>query len=160
MTNFLYVLRMETGTEVSNIISPQESNLLIYSSLFFVTNTISAYCLNYYTYSFLFCSLTLTSLMFHTHHSLYTYIIDKIAILSIVLYGAYMIYHKKLMDHTLSMCIIGCTFVLTLVLFCYGYWANCFCYHPNKIISDRYHSLLHLISSIGHHYIICVHYRI
>jgi hypothetical protein len=72
----------------------QEPSILLLSSLVFVTNIITAYINEQYVYSFLFCILTITSLIVHYKNNYYTNIIDKIAILSIVLYGGYMLCNK------------------------------------------------------------------
>lgn len=69
-------------------------SILLYSSLFFITNAIAAFFYKYYLYSFLFLILTITSLIVHTNDNMYTNIIDKIAVIAIVLYGTYMLYNK------------------------------------------------------------------
>jgi hypothetical protein len=135
---------------------PTKLSILCYSCLVFITNAIAAFFKEYYLYSFLFFILTITSLIFHSNNNIYTNVIDKIAILSIVLYGSYILYNKTLLENRskIRIFVIITTFLLTLFLFFYGYCNNCYCYNEDKCIGDKYHSLLHLISSIGHHFII------
>lgn len=98
----------------------------------------------------------MTSVIVHSNNNIYTIVIDKIAILSIVLYGSYILYNKRLIVNRskIRLFVIITTFLLTLFLYFYGYYNNCYCYNQDKCIGDKYHSLLHLISSIGHHFII------
>ena len=95
-------MQTDTSTDIvicNNYSKPQDNNIqepsiLLLSSLFFVTNIITAYINEQYVYSFLFCILTITSLIVHYKNNYYTNIIDKIAVLSIVLYGGYMLCNK------------------------------------------------------------------
>lgn len=45
-------------------------------------------------------------------------------------------------------------FLLVLLFYIYGFFTKKFCYNINKCIGDKYHCLLHFISSFGHHLII------
>lgn len=152
-------IEKNNNTDASNNLicddkTPTKLSILCYSCLVFITNAIAAFFKEYYLYSFLFFNLTITSLIFHSNNNIYTNVIDKIAILSIVLYGSYILYNKISIQKKLRIFVIITTFLLTLFLFFYGYCNNCYCYNPDKCIGDKYHSLLHLISSIGHHFII------
>jgi len=127
-------------------------NHLVASSMFFITNAVSAYLYDYYLYSFLFGMLTLTSILYHTTTNFYTNILDKCAIVSVVVYGTYLVYRKQLARTPLIL--VVSSFVTCIVFFYYGYYTNRFCYHPDKTIGNVYHSLLHIISCIGHHCIV------
>ena len=81
-------------------------------------------------------------------------IIDKVAVMAIVLYGGYMLYNKIEINKQIQVCIIVSTFVSVIFLYFYGYCTNSYCYYPDKCMGDKYHSLLHIISSIGHHLVI------
>jgi hypothetical protein len=137
-------------------------NILFYSSLVFITNIITSFYKEYYTYGLLFILLTITSLIFHSCSTLFTNIIDKVSILCIVLYGTYMLYTKITVEKTVENNILAISvvipivisFILCIFLFTYGYYTNQYCFHSKKCIGDKYHALLHLISSIGHHLII------
>ena len=125
-------------------------NMLCLTSLIFITNSITAFCNKYYTYSFLFGNLTITSIIHHKNPTIYTNIIDKCAISFVVFYGAYKVYQKRTLYKKVSIIILS--YLLVLYLFCYGYFTNKYCFHPEK--GNLYHSLLHVISSLGHHCII------
>jgi hypothetical protein len=131
-----------------------DTNPLFFSSFIFVTNLVSAWYYGYDVYSFLFGTLTLTSILFHSYSNIYTNLIDKVAILAVVSYGIYMIYHKQFIYRKIPLAMIVTTFLLCILFFYYGYWNDCFCYHPEKEISNQYHCVLHMISSLGHHAII------
>ena len=145
------MLEPNVGTKCWN---QWNQNILILSSLFFITNAISTLYKKYYVYSFLFVCLTLSSLMFHTNTTIYTNIIDKCCITAVVVYGGYMLYNKHTQITPFNMFLIVVTFLSCLFFFFYGYYVNDYCYHPDKYIGDMFHSMIHLISSFGHHLII------
>jgi hypothetical protein len=132
-----------------------ETNLLLISSLFFVTNAVTTCYKQYYLYAFLFAGLTTTSLLVHTtlikdKHT--AKIMDKIFILSIVLYGGHLLYQKST-DNLIPVLSVVLLFLLASFLYIYGYAVNQYCFHPDLCTGNRYHCLLHLASSIGHHLI-------
>jgi hypothetical protein len=129
-------------------------NILHYSSLFFTTNAITAFLNKYYLYSFLFCILTTTSLIVHSKDNIYTNSVDKIAVLSIVFYGAYMIYNKININSFIYCLVIIITFLFCIYFYIYGFFVKKYCFCNEKSISEKYHFVLHFISSIGHHFII------
>lgn len=132
-----------------------ENNLLMFSSLIFITNGATAFYKKYYIYSLLFILLTITAFMFHyDNNMMYTNILDKIFILAIVLYGMYILYGKKLSNSPYTTLMIVLTFLFVIFLFFYGYCVNDYCFHPDKHISNMYHCMLHIVSSFGHHLII------
>jgi len=79
---------------------------------------------------------------------------DKIFILAIVLYGGHLLYKKTNINNQYQVFLIILTFLTSIFLFYYGYCVNQYCYHPDKCISNRYHCMLHILSSLGHHWII------
>ena len=127
--------------------------LLFYSSFIFITNIIAAIYFQYYLYACFFTMLTITSICYHTYSNIYTNIIDKVSILSIVVYGSNLLYSKRNNNQNILILIIG-MFFLSIFLFYYGYITNQFCYNPNPWIGKKYHCLLHIISCVGHHMII------
>jgi hypothetical protein len=134
-------------------IKPKTSILLL-SSLFFITNMITAFFNQYYLYSFLFFILTITSFLVHYNNNIYTNIIDKIAILSIILYGSYVLYNKININKWINYSIIIITFMVCIYLYIYGFIVNDYCFNNEKNIAENYHFIMHIISSIGHHLII------
>uniref|UniRef100_A0A6C0BA44 Uncharacterized protein n=1 Tax=viral metagenome TaxID=1070528 RepID=A0A6C0BA44_9ZZZZ len=131
------------------------SILLLFSSFIFLTNVLTTFYKKYYIYCFLFFGLTITSIIFHYHTNIYTNLLDKLFILSVVFYGGYLLYNKSKTDNQnqIYISLIVITFLLCIFLFFYGYYSNTYCYHPDKYIGNKYHCMLHLISSIGHHFI-------
>jgi hypothetical protein len=129
-------------------------NILLVSSLFFITNVATAYFNEYYLYSGLFALLTITSLTYHSNKNNYTYIIDKTAIILIVAYGAYMLYNKFNSDIFLNFIMILSTLLACVYLYYYGYITSQYCFCDDDCISQKYHFILHVIVSIGHHLII------
>ena len=138
----------------NNLIYYKKPSILIYSSLFFITNAITAFYNAYYLYSFLFCILTTTSLIVHNKDNIYTNTIDKIAVLSIVLYGAYMLYNKININKCVNCFIIIIKFLLCIYFYIYGFFSKKYCFCDEKNISEKYHFMLHFIGSVGHHFII------
>lgn len=128
--------------------SPQ----LVATSLFFLTNAIVNYVKNYYIYSFLFLCLTITSVYYHSVNTEFSYIIDKIFVYLVVIYGGYIfLQNKKNIEVEIAVILL---FSLTVYLYYYGSLCNTYCFDPDINISRNYHSLIHLFSSIGHHIII------
>jgi hypothetical protein len=132
-------------------------HLLIFSSLIFLTNFIFAYFTQRYIYSLLFFLLTITSVFFHSTYDFYIMLFDKIAILSIVSYGSYMLWNSKYeyIHNKIIFCGIVFTFLLTLYLYIYGYFTQQYCF--DNQFGNYYHALIHLISSFGHHMILFLH---
>ena len=81
-------------------------------------------------------------------------IIDKIAILMVVLYGGYLFYTKCLrpidFNQIVYMIAIVSTFLLTIYLYYFGYSQNQYCFCEDEKLANQYHSFLHFISSLGH----------
>jgi hypothetical protein len=127
--------------------------ILFYSSLFFITNILLALYKKYYFYAILFVNLLITSLIVHTNDNFYTNTIDKCSIVFIVLYGGYILYKKSNKSISLNIFII-ITFLACVLLYIYGYFTNNFCFHPDTIVANKYHVLMHIIGSIGHNAII------
>ena len=130
------------------------TNILIFTSLVFITNIMTALYREHYLYAFFFFCLTVTSLIVHNYNNEYTNLIDKVSIFFIVTYGAYMLYCKSCRDNYVTVSIIVITFLLCVFLYVYGYMKNNYCFNHDKEIANLYHALLHFIGSLGHHLII------
>jgi hypothetical protein len=134
-------------------------NCCFYSSTIFLVNSIAAFYFDYYLYSFFFFMLVITSLVVHSNNNnIYTNIIDKISILFIVFYGGYLFYKKCLLPIDIKrvglMITIVSTFLITIYLYLFGYINRQYCFCSDINLANQYHSLLHMISSIGHNLII------
>ena len=121
-----------------------------YSSMFFAINVTVNYLYGYFVYSALFAFLLSTSIIHHSTKTFYTYVVDKLAIICVVLYGGYLFYQKKWTDNIILASGIILTFLSTIYLYYYGYTCDQYCFAPDKCESDWYHGLMHLISSVGH----------
>jgi len=137
----------------------EECSICVYSSLIFLTNIFLALYYDHYFYAFLFLCLTITSIVHHSYNTVYTGIIDKISVYAVIFYGGYIFYTKYIKDTkdiiniVKPLMIVG-TFLSVVFLYGYGYLTDNYSFHPNHSVSQMYHSLLHIISSIGHHFII------
>lgn len=133
-------------------------NNCILSSFIFIMNIIVACYYKYYIYGSLFVALFISSILFHSNpQNIYTNIIDKIVILAIFIYGGYIFVTKQTKNKTNNIQIkiaIIFSFLTTIYLYYYGYLYNKYCYDNNRQIANIYHSLLHIIGSIGHIFII------
>jgi len=102
--------------------------------------------------------LVITSLVVHYNNNIYTNIIDKISILFIVFYGGWLFYKKCLLPIDIKrvglMITIVSSFLITIYLYLFGYINRQYCFCSDINLANQYHSLLHMISSIGHNLII------
>jgi hypothetical protein len=134
-----------------------KTNILFWSSLVFVTNMFVAFWRKYYLYSLFFACLTISSLVVHSHNTIVTNSIDKVCIASIVVYGGYLFY-KKLSKINIynsihyMMCVL--TFLFTIWVYIYGFLTCQYCFCGNSEWENIWHSIMHIVASIGHHFII------
>lgn len=143
-------------------------NLLVYSSLLFVSNFLHAYRKGYFFYGTLFYLLTVTSILVHGFfpNNLTINLLDKIPIVCIVITG-FLVFLGKLIKtggdlasswpmvkKIVYSSIIVSTFLFVVYIYCCGYQESKYCFDVNKSTSNEYHALLHLVSSLGHHAII------
>jgi hypothetical protein len=138
-------------------------NCCYYSSHLFLINVLVAYYFDYLAYSLLFIALFISSIAYHTTYHIYSYIFDKICILSVVSYGGYVFFTKLLdISYTPAMwnpvnivesLIVFVSFISIIYLFYYGNMCKKYCFCEDGLVANKYHSFLHLLSSIGH---ICI----
>jgi hypothetical protein len=96
-------------------------NPCIYSSFIFWINVFVGIYYQEYIYASLFVALFITSILFHSNlNNTLFLILDLLIVFSIFIYGGY------------------------------SYYTNSYCYDVNKQIGNLYHSLLHIVSSLGH----------
>ena len=131
---------------------PLDPNL--YTSVAFLTNALSAVWGGHWIYAILFVALFKTSTLWRLYPSTATFLLDKVALNAVVFYGGYLLYYRLPEIHATWIVAIVSTFVATVYLFYYGYLTKRYCYNKKKTIAANYHSLLHLISSFGHHLIV------
>jgi hypothetical protein len=155
---------------------------LVFSSLGFITNSIAAYLYGEYIYSTLCGSLCISSIFLHglrwytdthvihldelynntniTHRLLYlAFIVDKIVLYLVVFSGGYLVYKKmehikQTVNNLICCAFILSTFLLTIVLYYYGYAHSIFSFDTNPDVADKWHCVIHWVSSFGHHCIL------
>jgi len=132
------------------------TNCCVYSSLLFITNVILGYKLKYYIYSLLFLILLFASIMYHSYGNIYTEILDKLCILLVAIYGLNCYYNKCKLnnDKILYKILVIVSLISIIILYYYGHTCDKYCF--DKDYGYQYHSLLHLISSIGNNLIILI----
>jgi len=121
------------------------------SAFIFLTNVVSCWSKNYFLYGGLFLILVITSFIVHNQNTIYTNLLDKLPIVCIVCNGFFLLFFSSY-NPWLAFIILG-SFLAVLALYCYGYICKCFIFDSNINTSEDYHSLMHFISSIGHHFI-------
>ena len=139
----------------------KDCSYCVYSSYLFATNTLAALYIHDFVYAFLFCMLTITSIIHHMLQNTYTSIIDRFAVYSVMFYGGY-IFYTHLMNNfdsidiflIIKYILIVATFLSVVYLYVIGYFTEKFSFDPNNDVSEISHCLLHAYGSIGHHIII------
>lgn len=126
--------------------------LLFYSSFVFLGNAATTFYKKYYLYAALFLGLTLTSLVNHWAPTPTKTRVDQLFVAAVILCGGWVFYNKLPANRYLATAVVA-AFLLTGYLYTYGFCAQKYCFHPDKCTGDRYHCLLHLIASFGHHLI-------
>jgi hypothetical protein len=134
------------------------NNILVFSSLVFITNVISGIYNKKYIYALLFLFLIITSIIVHSVNNIYTNCSDKIVIGAIIVYGIYCLfnnfYKNKVKQNIIPIIFIIITFLFTGYLYTYGFCIKDYCFHPKTNFSRTYHMLLHFICCIGNHFVI------
>ena len=129
------------------------TKLLCFTSTFFATNVIVGLYLGYHVYALLFFILMCTSLIYHSTHHTVIKKIDRMAVITVAIYGAYMMYHKQMFDPSLCHALIILCFLFCVVMYEYGGRIQQFCFDPNPFVSLFYHACMHLVGSVSHHFI-------
>jgi hypothetical protein len=129
-------------------------NILVLSSLIFITNVINAFIYKQYVYSYCFIYLTITSVIYHSNTNKYTNILDKIGIFLVISHGTHNLHNNSNINNFISVCVIFILFLLTIFLYIYGYYTKQLCFNNQICIGNKYHCYLHCISSAAHHLII------
>jgi hypothetical protein len=125
-----------------------------YSAFLFLTNVVSAIYFGQTMYALLFLNLFITSLIVHSDNTNIKNTIDKFAILYIVLFGG-RLFMKRFNEYDSKFKIlIPVSALLVFFLYYIGYYIKQFCFDTDREIGNLYHSLLHAVSSIGHHMIL------
>ena len=108
-------------------------NVLVYTSLIFITNILTALYKEYYLYAFLFFMLTITSVIVHTHDTIYTNALDKMSVMLVVIYGGNMLWNKYLLCGSLSVFVVCIAFIFCIYVYLYGYLRENYCFHSLSV---------------------------
>ena len=131
-----------------------KTNPLFWSSLVLITNMWLAFFIGQYTYSFLFASLTISSLIVHSYHNIITNLWDKVWVFSVVLYGGYQMYLKRESANPFLFIFCVLTFLFCVWVYLYGFIESRFVFDRRIQVSNIYHIGMHCIGSLGHHAIL------
>ena len=142
--------------------------------IFIINVVIGIYC-NYYLYSFLFFTLFITSVIYHSNYTDFTYILDKTLCFYIVLYGTLLFYQKGREHFTLknnnnntltTKILFNCKIILFLIvvisfltviyLYYYGYYNKKYVFNKDLTIGCWWHSFIHYISAFAHSLIMLI----
>jgi hypothetical protein len=131
------------------------NNPCFWSSFLFLTNVIVSYYYDAPIYFALFFALFISSIFLHFTQNECVRIIDKGIIYSIVLYGFYVFLYKCFYTENANwfyIYTIFMTFIATIVLY-YSKIADILV-NVNGITGHFYHTIVHLVGSIGHNLIV------
>jgi len=142
--------------------------------IFIINVVIGIYC-NYYLYSFLFFTLFITSVIYHSNYTDFTYILDKTLCFYIVLYGTLLFYQKGKEHFTLNnnnnnnlttkilfnckiilFLIVVISFLTVIYLYYYGYYNKKYVFNKDLTIGCWWHSFIHYISAFAHSLIMLI----
>ena len=132
--------------------------VLVFTSLFFITNAIVAYLTNQYIYAVISIGLFISSVIHHYIYSDLTNFFDKFFVYLFMCFGGYTLYQKISTTNIVKTVSIIAFFVFSIIVYNYGKMSNQFCFDPNIIVANIYHGLLHILSSFGHNLIILFDY--
>jgi hypothetical protein len=144
-------------------------DIKILSSLLFSTNIIGNFYLENYIYAIFFLLLFISSCIYHYINSDesfgfdtsntackyqdITFFVDQLALYAVIIYGGYYFINKK--DYNLLVySIIIIMFISCAILYFGGKIFEHLCFHPDKNCSDKFHVLMHICASLGHHFIV------
>jgi len=124
-------------------------NILMFSSLIFITNCVTCFIYKKIIHCILFLVLTFSSILVHYNDNIITNIFDKIVIGFVFINGLVIFFNKSNKN-----IFIVLTFLFVVFVYIYGYVSNKYVFDKDEQISKKYHFLMHLIGSIGHHLIV------
>lgn len=128
-------------------------NSCLLSSVLFLTNAAVCFAVNDAFYGKSFLALFCSTLAFHAYPCLGTALLDQCCVAHLILVGGSRA-NAVATSHPLHIGVAICCFLGTSYLFVYGFFSEQFCYHPQKQQQYYWHSVLHLLASVGHHAIV------
>jgi hypothetical protein len=146
--------QMLKGTLVS-FFHIEHHSPLVYSSLIFLSNGVTSYIVSEYVYSFLFICLTTTSVLVHRKDEPTINLLDKIMIYCVFLKGTQLFIQNIHQSFVLNILIIG-IFGFCVVSYHIGFIYKFGCFDIDIDNSQRWHIMMHILGSIGHHAIVVI----
>jgi hypothetical protein len=128
-------------------------SVTFFTSFLFLSNALVTFYSGYILYSILFLLLTISSLSFRLNTTKNYEIFDKVCLYMVVLYGGYLFLKKITRINLFFRLAIISLFILTIILYHYGSITKSFSFDEDEYVANGYHSILHIISSFGHHLI-------
>lgn len=130
-------------------------DILVISSLIFITNTINGIYKNNILYSILFFLLTITSVLVHSYKdNIYINIIDKIIIFFVFLYGSYLINNKNNNENKIKIIAIIITFLFVSWIYIGGFIYKQYVFESYHKNTELFHIIIHHVGSLGNHLIL------
>ncbi len=129
---------------------PGSIHINVFTSMFMVSNVAHLYFKRDFVYFISFLLLLCSSLVHHGTGNEYLGIIDKLFVYNVVFQGGMRLF-KNYKNNLLLSFITVITFIGVCALYIIGYFRRDFCFHKDKILGNKYHGLVHLMGSLGHH---------
>lgn len=130
-------------------------NLLVFSSLLFITNSINGIYKNNIIYSILFLLLTITSVFVHSYKdNIFINIIDKIIIIFVFLYGLYIIKNKNNNENRIKILAIISSFLFVCWIYIGGFIYKEYVFESYQKNTELFHIIMHYVGSLGNHLIL------
>ena len=123
----------------------REKPCCFYSSFVFLINFLFCFLRYQFIYGLLFFLLFTTSIFLYTYTELEIFLLDQLTIYMVIFYGFIFFLTKKKRWHYVIFIVLS--FLATVYLYLYGYMIQSYCY---GYYGDEFHSLLHMIASLGH----------
>lgn len=126
--------------------------MLALSACIFLSNAAHAWIKGYVAYGAAFCTLAVTSVLYHTSDYLDKglYWIDQLALYNVFLIG--LLYCARIPMIALAFAVLSISIVL--LLFWGGYWLDMFCFHLDPETATLCHGIMHFVGAAGHHCIL------
>ena len=153
----IYTGRRESSSGTSLRDNSIAANMLALTSLLFATNAIHAWARSAYVYSFILLALTVTSYLLHTSdkQELYNnplFWFDQVAILMLLCIYVYYTSALPVNAQIVSYLALG----IVIMLYYGGYATGSCCFDESNECSLFSHSCMHIVGSIGNHFVIAV----
>lgn len=131
-------------------------NCCFFSSFIFITNVLTGIYYEQSLYTLFHFFLLSTCISYHAKYTRITYFLDQMGCVSASFHGFYLAVSAFLVSLSswygvlLSFLYYQCA-LYVVVSYYWGKRVRKFSHHPDPRIGNYYHSLLHVVSSVGNH---------